>query len=305
MEKRAFGKTDMNVSVLGLGGHELNTTTVDEASRILHQALESGINAFDTAECYGQSEETIGRAIGHRRSEYYLFTKCGHAAGLDLPDWHPRMLEQSIERSLQRLRTDHLDLVQLHSCSEKLLRAGEVIEVLQRARDAGKTHYIGYSGDRRAALYAVRCGVFDALQISVNIADQEAIDTIIPVAQDRQMGVIAKRPLACAAWKMKQKPVDPSQAAYWQRLAVLDYDFLKGNLDAAASIALHFTLNVPGVNVAIVGTTNPERIRQNCLLLETTSLPVEQRESIRARWRAVTWKRKWIPSGRWGWHGWV
>ncbi len=124
-------------------------TTVTEVDRLLGQALDAGINVIDTAECYGQGEELIGQAVGHRRSEYYLFTKCGHASGFDLPDWSPRLLEQSIERSLQRLKTDHLDLIQLHSCSEDTLRQGEVIEVLQQARAAGKTRYIGYSGDRR------------------------------------------------------------------------------------------------------------------------------------------------------------
>ncbi len=208
MEQRSFGKTDMQVSLLGFGSYKMSGkiggATVGEVSRLLGQALEVGINVIDTAECYGQGEELIGQAIGHRRSEYYLFTKCGHASGFDLPDWSPQLLKLSIERSLQRLKTDHIDLVQLHSCSQEILRQGEVIEVLQQAKAAGKTRYIGYSGDRRAALYAVQCGDFDTLQISVSIADQESIDHILPKAKEQGMGVIAKRSMANGTWNSTQ-----------------------------------------------------------------------------------------------------
>jgi aryl-alcohol dehydrogenase-like predicted oxidoreductase len=295
-----FGKTNMNVSTLGLGTNRLAKTSFEEASRVLHSALDCGLTVIDTAECYGQSEEIIGRAVSHRRSDYYLFTKCGHAESeFPLPDWHPHLLELSIDRSLRRLKTDYLDLIQLHSCSEQILRRGEVIDVLQRARDAGKVRYIGYSGDRHAARYAVECGAFDALQVSINIADQEAFDHLLPAAKAKQMGIIAKRPLANVTWKSRQKPEDPIQAIYWQRLAKLRYGFLNGDIDEAVSIALRFTLNA--ADVAIVGTTNPDRIQKNLALLAASSLSEQQFENIRVRWKTATWWRKWLPGSRWGW----
>lgn len=303
IERHSFGKTDMQVSMLGFGGYEIGNLTVENVSLLLHQALDAGLNVIDTAECYHQSEELIGRAVGSRRSDYYLFTKCGHAAGLDLPDWSPRLLEKSIERSLQRLRTDYLDLVLLHSCSKKLLRRGEIIEVLQRARNAGKTRYIGYSGDRSTAFYAVQSGIFDALETSVNIADQEAIKLTIPAAQERQMGIIAKRPLANTAWKIRQNPTVPVQYKYWRRLTKLNYDFLEDDLNEVVSIALRFALSVPGVSTAIVGTTNPDHWQQNAALLTAGSLPQAQFEEIRMRWKRVTKWWQWIPGSRWGWHG--
>lgn len=309
MEKRLFGKTDMQVSMLGFGSYKMSGkqggSTVEEVDRLPGWVLDAGVNVIDTAECYRQGEELIGRAVGHRRGDFYLFTKCGHAAGLDQPDWSPHLLEQSIERSLRRLRTDHLDLVQLHSCSRELLRRGEVIEVLQRARDVGKTRYIGYSGDWRAALYAVMCGAFDVLQTSVNIADQESIELTLPKARARQMGIVAKHSLADTAWKSLQDPADSAVSIYSKRLTALNYDFLTGDLDAAASIALRFTLSVPGVDIALVGSTNPEHWRHNAALLAAGPLPQAQFEAIRAHWRKVTWWRQRLPSRRIGWHGWV
>ena len=307
MEKHPFGKTDMQVSRLGFGSYKMSRkpggSTVEEVDRLLGSVLDAGVNVIDTAECYGQSEELIGRPIGHRRRDFYLFTKCGHAAGLDLPDWSPRLLEQNIERSLHRLRTDHLDLVQLHSCSRELLRRGEVIEVLQRARDAGKTRYIGYSGDWLAALFAVRCGAFDVLQTSVNIADQEAIELTLPQARARGMGIIAKRSLANTAWKSRQDPTDSAVAIYSKRLGILDYDFLKGPLDTATNLALRFTLCVPEVDIVLIGSTSPEHWRRNASLLAAEPLPPAQIEAIRTRWKRLTWWRQWLPQRQIGWHG--
>jgi aryl-alcohol dehydrogenase-like predicted oxidoreductase len=286
MEKRVLGKTDMSVSVLGFGGSEIGygQAAVETVERLLGGALDAGLNVIDTAECYITSEELIGRAVSHRRADYYLFTKCGHAAGIDLPDWDARLLEQSIERSLVRLQTDHVDLLQLHSCSEDVLRRGDVIEVLRRAREAGRTRYIGYSGDGRAALYAVECGAFDTLQTSVNIADQESVELTVPQARARGLGVIAKRPVANAVWKHTERPADPYVQPYWDRLQQLDYEFLRGDMAEAVATALRFTLSVPGVQTAIVGTEKPERWRQNAASLAAGALDAAQFEAIRARW---------------------
>lgn len=307
MEKHPFGKTDMRVSMLGFGSYKMSAkpggSTVEEVDRLLGWVLDAGVNVIDTAECYMESEDLIGRALGNRRGDFYLFTKCGHAAGLDQSDWSPRLLERSIERSLHRLRTDHLDLVQLHSCSRELLRRGEVIEVLQRARDAGKTRYIGYSGDWLAARYSVTCGAFDILQTSVNIADQESLELTLPQAKARQMGIIAKRSLADTAWKSEQDLADAAVSIYHKRLTTLNYDFLKGDLDTAASIALRFTLSVPEVDIALIGSTNHEHWRHNAALLAAGPLPQAQFETIHARWRTVTWWRQSLPSRRIGWHG--
>ena len=280
----------MQVSILGFGGSEIGFERAPEETveRLLKSALDAGLNVIDTGECYEGSEELIGKTVSDRRSEYYLFTKCGHPRGIGSEDWSPGSLLESIERSLRRLRTDRLDLIQLHSCSETVLRKGDAIAALQTAREKGYARYIGYSGDSVAARYAVECGAFDTLQTSLNIADQEAIDLTLPLARDKQMGVIAKRPIANAAWKENHKPIDSYHHVYWDRLKKLHYDFIR-NLPLEESIAhaLRFTLSVPGVHTAIVGTTKPERWQENAKLLEAGLLSEAEFKAIRERWEEI------------------
>src|ERR1035437_7467456 len=140
----------MHVTVLGFGGAEIGYYGVDQATvaTLANSALDAGLNIIDTAECYANSEELIGNAVSHRRNEYFLFTKCGHdGKSFNLPDWDPKMVAQSIDRSLQRLKTDRVDLLQIHSCSLDLLKQGDLTAVVQKARQAGKTRFIGFSGD--------------------------------------------------------------------------------------------------------------------------------------------------------------
>jgi aryl-alcohol dehydrogenase-like predicted oxidoreductase len=292
MERRRLGRTGLRVSVLGLGGSEIGYEGASQATvdRLLGSALDAGLNVIDTAECYEGSERLIGAALGARRSQCHLFTKCGHANGWGRADWRPAPLLASIERSLQRLRTDHVDLIQLHSCDLAVLKRGEAIRGLETARDRGLARFIGYSGDGAAARYAVECGAFDTLQISISVAEQEPLATTLPLAVERAMGVIAKRPIANAV--MAERPSRSGYGyEYWRRLQKLDYDFTKRG-DAVAT-ALRFTLSVPGVHTAIVGTARPGRFEENARHLEAGNLPAAQMKAIRARWAEVA-DRTWV-----------
>src|ERR1700682_674023 len=297
MEKRRLGKTDMEVSVLGFGGAEIGyqRTPEEPVATLLNSALDAGCNVIDTAECYRNSEEMIGQAVAHRRDEYFLFTKCGHPHGMEsAANWSKDSILQSIERSLTRLKTDEIDIVHLHSCSEAELRKGEVIAALQTAREKGYTRYIGYSGDSRAAHFAVECGAFDTLQTSISIADQEAIELIVPLAHKKPMRVIAKRPIANATWKTRHKPIQGYHHEYWERLRKLNYEFLRNtDLERTIGIALRFTLSVPGVHTAIVGTKKPERWQENSKLLEAGPLSEAEFHAIRHRWEEYA-PRIWI-----------
>ena len=299
IEYRTLGKTGLRVSALGLGGSEIGYQEVAQRTvdKIVGAALDAGINVVDTAECYANGEQLFGVALTRRRADVILMTKCGHAplgsaseraSGYAQPDWEPAMLAASIDRSLKNLKTDYVDVMQFHSCPAETLRDDRVIDVLTRARDAGKVRYIGYSGDSDDALCAIDMGIFDTIQISVNIADQEAIDRVIPKASARGMGVIVKRPIANAAWRSGTKPPgDWYTQPYWDRLRKLAYDFLDRDLETAVATALRFTLGTAGVSTAIVGTTRVERVAQNIAHASAGPLPPAEYEAIRARWRQV------------------
>lgn len=297
VERRRFGKTDMTVAILGFGSAEIGYERTDQkvVDGILNAALDQGLNVVDTAECYIDAEEQIGRAISHRRKEFHLFTKCGHIKpdGSRGDSWDKAGTLASIERSLKRCKTDVLDLIQLHSCSLDTLKKGECIEALEEAKKQGKVRYIGYSGDSLAAKWAIESGRFDALQTSVNIADQECIDLTLPLAVQKGMAVIAKRPIANAAWRYDTKPDNGYHVEYWNRLQALNYPFATGDKrqdtgpNGAAGTALRFTAFQPGVTVCIVGTSKPERWRQNAELLRAGKLSDETLKLIRDRWKEV------------------
>ncbi len=291
IERRILGRTSLSVSAVGFGGSESGRGGTDwrALAKLLNLAIDSGLNLIDTAECYGDGEEQLGRALGRRRKEIILMTKCGHAgSGWGDHFAAPKILAETIDRSLKLLRTDYVDVMQFHSPDLAALANPRVLEVLTRARDAGKTRFVGLSADGASALKAVELGIFDTLQTSLSIADQEAIDLTIPKAHARAMGIIAKRSLANAAWRADNR--DPYAAPYRERLGQLDYPFLARK--EVAATALRFTLSVPGVTAALVGTTRLGRFEENAHAASLGPLSSDDYEAIRARWRAVaapTW----------------
>jgi aryl-alcohol dehydrogenase-like predicted oxidoreductase len=293
MQTRKFGKTDLQVSRLGAGLSELGyRLTVDdeaEAARLLNAALDGGVTFLDTSACYGASEELIGRTISHRRQEYVLATKCGHVTGgYSGKVWTAQTIQDSIDRSLVRMRTDYLDLVQLHSCGVDVLERGEVIQALRDARQAGKTRYIGYSGDNEAARWAVESGVFDTLQTSFNLVEQRARTRLFPAAKARGMGIIAKRPIANGAWGASRSP-SAYASQYFERAQVMaKMGPLPGAPQNPLLLALGFVLAHDEVDTAIVGTRNPEHMQANIDWVEgELPIPPEVVEDLHRRFEEV------------------
>lgn len=307
METKRLGRTGLVVGRLGIGLSEVgfNLQMADEvqARGVINQALDSGVNFLDTAACYGISEELIGIVAAERRDEYVLATKAGHY----LPrnegeDWTYDLVTDSVERSLKRLKTDHIDVLQLHSCGVEVLERGDVIRALQDVRAAGKTRFIGYSGDNENAKWAVTSGLFDTLQTSFNIVDQSARINLFSDAEERDMGVIIKRPIANAVWGATHDPrpypqlIPDYTSEYFRRAGVMSAAGpLPDDPEDGVRLSLGFTFAHPEVDVTIVGTQRPHHMRSN---LEMVAKPLGISEStvadLHARWNeyAQDWEQR-------------
>ena len=270
-EPRAFGATGLNVSRLGLGcgGIGESRVTEGEAERLVHAAVDLGIDFFDAARSYGLAEERLGRALGPRRARVVLSTKGGYgASGCD--DWTGACITRGIDEALARFRTDHLDVFHLHSCPLDVLRRGELHEALLRAREAGKIRVAAYSGDNDALAWSVDSGTFGAVQCSVNVFDQHALRSTLPRAASRSLGVVAKRPLGNAPWRFAERPIAEDVGASWDRMRAMDLDPSPLGWD---ELALRFTAFAPAVACAVVGTTRVEHLAAAARAVEAGPLP--------------------------------
>ncbi len=295
-ERTPFGHTGVEVSPLGFGGAPIGLLETDaaEVERLLNFLLDEGVNLIDTAAAYEDSETLIGNAISQRRDEYLLVSKCGdEVADLEGAAWSPELITQTIDRALRRLRTDHLDVMLLHSCGLEVLKAGAAFGALMDARQAGKVRFVGYSGDNKAATYAAGIPELDVLETSLNICDQANLDGGIARARERGLGVIAKRSIANAAWKNADAQPEfyaDYAAPYAERLKEMNLDLSALGFDgppeeAWPELALRFTLSHPGVHTAILGTTKLENARANLQAAEKGPLPDDVVQSVQQAFR--------------------
>jgi aryl-alcohol dehydrogenase-like predicted oxidoreductase len=277
MLARPFGTTGLEVSAVGLGTGSLGGDDVSEeqAEDVLCGALDMGVTLIDSARSYGLAEGRIGRYLAHRRSEFVLTTKGGYGADL-VDDWTHAAIVRGIERALATLKTDVIDVFFLHSCPESVALRDDILEALERAREAGKIKVAGYSGEGMALGACVRSTHFGAAQCSVNLFDQKNLEAVIPSAEARGLGVIAKRPLANAVWQIRDWP-DDEHADYWQRmqamqLSVAGRDWL--------DVAVRWSAFAPGVSSAIIGTSRLDHLEEAVLAAEKGDLEPDRRSQI-------------------------
>ena len=282
MERSILGRTGLEITRLGVGlaaiGEELTMGEVDRAGQVLNAALDGGINFLDTSANYLISEELVGRTVSHRRQDFILATKAGYNEDKTAVEmWTGELIREHIDRSLKRMKTDYLDLVQLHSCSKEVLEKGEATEALLEAQKAGKTRFVGYSGDNEAAAWAVESGLFDTLQTSFSISDQHARIKLFGPAKAQGMGIIIKRPIGNGAWRSVGSPTAnlryPSMRTYgdeYHRRAELMAGLgpIPGEPDDRFLTAMGFVLAHPEVTTAIVGTQDPAHMRENIERIE-------------------------------------
>jgi len=282
---RRFGRTELSVSAIGFGGGHIGEDfrTEEDVANLLNTALDSGINLIDTARGYGKSEDRIGKHLSHRREDFILSTKIGY--GIDgIPDWSPEIISAGIAEALRLCRTDRIDIVHLHSCPVETLQYEDMLNALVNEKEKGTVRYIAYSGENEPLDYAVGLNVFDSIQCSVNIADQQSVQRVFPKTIEKGMGVIAKRPVANMAWRFSERPAGEYAEVYWDRLQQM-------NLNTAGmdwmELALRFTISVPGVHSCIVGTGNTEHLKRNAKLAEKGELPDEIYQANRNRFLEV------------------
>lgn len=304
MTKLPFGRTGFDVAPLGFGAAPAAFLKPerDRAVQVINLLLDNGVNLIDTAAMYPGSEEFLGQNFAHRRNDFLLVTKCG----TKIPEstaqaWTKELITETVDRALRLLRTDHLDVMLLHSCDLATLQKGDAWGALQEAQRAGKTRFIGYSGDNEAADFATTLPGMSVIQTSVSIVDQANIDRVLPKTREKNIAVLAKRPVANAAWK------DPATLSgiyvnyvkpYIERFNAMglshrDLGFSGTPDEAWPEIALRFTLAQPGVNCAIIGTTSPDNARRNLALAAKGPLDARLVQLIREAFR------KSDPGGKW------
>jgi aryl-alcohol dehydrogenase-like predicted oxidoreductase len=200
---KRFGKSDVQVSALGLGGHHLGAASDEKtAVEIVHQALDSGVTFFDNCWEYnrGKSEDWLGKGLkGHRDSAFLMTKVCTHGRDAALA-------MQMLEQSLRRLQTDHLDLWQIHGVSFQndpalFIRAGGAAEALRRAKESGKVRFVGFTGHKDPDLHLAMINTgfpFDAVQMPLNPFDANFFSfeqKVLPVLQQKGIAPLGMKPI--------------------------------------------------------------------------------------------------------------
>jgi predicted aldo/keto reductase-like oxidoreductase len=194
MRYQQLGNTGLEVSELGFGGIPILRLESSAAERIVSHAFEKGVTFFDTANAYRDSEEKMGRAFAGMRSKVVIATKTMRRDG-------PGALEQ-LELSLKRLQTDYIDLFQLHQVAQEnvwqmITAPGGALEVLQKAKEAGKIRFLGVtSHSRPMAIKLIQTGLFSTVQFPFNFIEEDASADLHPEARRLGMGILVMKPFA-------------------------------------------------------------------------------------------------------------
>lgn len=272
LPRRTFGRTGLEVTTLGYGAMEVRGSRIwggrpiqdSEAETILNAVLDAGITFVDTANDYGRSEEYIGRYIAHRRDDFVLATKCGCTVVRvddetdETPhEWTKENLFRGLHESLERMRTDHVDLIQLHNPGVSDTESGDLVAALQEMKDQGKARWIGISSTNPHLETYIGWGVFDVFQIPYSALEREH-ETLIQQAHDAGAGVIVRG--GVARGEPGQGLGSTERWAAWERAGL---DELRDSGETRTSFLLRFTNSHPGMTTNIVGTKNPEHLLAN------------------------------------------
>jgi len=312
MNYRTLGRTGWNISTIGFGawaiGGSWGAVDEGEALRTLHRALDRGINFFDTADVYGdgRSERLLGVLRRERKEPFYIATKAGLRLEPHTADGYTREnLSAFVDRSLQNLGVDAIDLLQLHSPPTDVYYRPEVFGALEDLIRAGKIRFAGVSVNRvEEGLKAIEYPVIQSVQIVYNMFRQRPAERLLGEAQRRGVGVLARLPLSSGALtgKLTRETQFPANdhRAYNRRgeafdrgetFSGVDYEVA---IDAARELsrlvpatatmaqwALRWVLMNEGVTAAIPGARRPAQVDENVGAAELAPLPPEAMAAVR------------------------
>ncbi len=286
MEQRSLGNTGFHPTVIGYGAMELRHVDEQAATELLNAALDAGINYMDTSPDYGASEEFIGRAISHRRDEFILASKCGcniDASGKGIASqkhiWSRAKLTENIERSLRLLRTDHLDVWQLHGPFPNELPGAandDVIETMLELKRQGKVRAIGISfktggktdpeqppsGYGALAPIFLAWNVFEVMQIVYGGLVLEN-GGVVTNAANQGVGVVARG---------VARKYGPDYAEMFARARL---DELCASGESMTDFLIRLTISHPGVSTLIIGSKNLAHIAANIRAANQGVLPAQ------------------------------
>jgi len=250
-----LGRTGLDVTRLGFGAGHRRAMTDKEMNAQLNAVLDAGINFVDTANDYGNSEEMIGRYLRHRRDEFILATKCGcHPDG---HIWTRENAFRGLHESLERLRVDSVDIMQLHNPTVAQCEQGELVQALQDMRAQGKVRWIGMSTTLPHLPTYLEWDVFDVYQIPYSALERDHEDWLTTTAQAGAGNIIR------GGVALGKPGVGLGQSDRWQAFNEAGLDELKQSGESDTSFVLRYTLTHPDVHTNIVGTTNPAHLAEN------------------------------------------
>jgi aryl-alcohol dehydrogenase-like predicted oxidoreductase len=272
LPRNSLGRTGLSVTKLGYGAMEVRGSRIwggrpiedTEAETILNAVVDNGITFIDTANDYGRSEEYIGRFLSHRHDEFVLATKCGCTVIRrddrtdDTPHvWTKENLFRGLHESLGRMRTDYLDLIQLHNPTVQQCQSGDLVTALQEMKEQGKVRWIGISATNPHLETYIRWGVFDSFQIPYSALERDH-EELIQAASDSGAGVIVRGGVARG-----EPGAGLGNEDRWATWEAARLDDLLDEGETRTGFLLRFTNAHPGMNTNIVGTMNIDHLKEN------------------------------------------
>jgi len=323
MEYRTLGSTGLKVSEIGFGAWAIGGTSEaagqqwgwgetpeTDAIAAVHRARDLGVNFFDTADVYGngRSEEILGKALASDWDKVFIASKVGNVVrhGKGDKDWTREHITKSCEASLKRLKKDVIDLYQLHNASAYDIRHADWPDTLDLLQKHGKIRYYGVSVFQpEEALAVLARGKGHVIQMAYNPLRLEMEEQVLPLAQKKNVGIIARVPLyyGILAGKFSPETTFPKddhrshtlppammrelvpRATRLRELAGIPPD----DFTKFAQWTLKFILSNPTISTAIPGARNPEQAEKNVAASDGSPLAKEQVDEVRKLWREDHW----------------